>query len=261
MISRFGKVAAAALLLALAACGGGAAPAPSVSTPPDIHIPPFAKRPTSRSRARRRCRSPIGEWRAFGQKLCDLVPNTKAPGQPRARRGAMAAGRRVLVARARLRRARRGLDRPPRRQRHRVPARPGRRVRLVGGVRRLCHAHGRGRPAVSLFVEPQRLHQRRAHPAGPCGQRSAARPIRAAIGRPHLHVARQQPGAVRGFAGGALPRPLRHRRRAQPRRARRDRRQRRQRGVDERACRSAPTAVSSALPAPWSTPTIRGLSR
>ncbi len=70
MISRLGRAVAAALLLALAACGGGGAvTAPSVSTPPDIHIPPFAKRPYQPFSREAAVQIAYREWRAFGQKL------------------------------------------------------------------------------------------------------------------------------------------------------------------------------------------------
>ena len=70
MISRLGRVVAAALLLALAACGGRRRRRrPSVSTPPDIHIPPFAKRPYQPFSREAAVQIAYREWRAFGQKL------------------------------------------------------------------------------------------------------------------------------------------------------------------------------------------------
>jgi hypothetical protein len=68
MISRAAGAIAAALLLALSACGGGTAPGPSAGLPPDIHIPPFAKRPYAPFSRDAAVQIAYREWRAFGQK-------------------------------------------------------------------------------------------------------------------------------------------------------------------------------------------------
>jgi len=72
MISRF---VAAGLLLLLAACGGTAT-APVAATPPDIHIPPFAKRPYEPFSREAAVQIAYREWRAFGQ---SLVTSPSAP--------------------------------------------------------------------------------------------------------------------------------------------------------------------------------------
>jgi len=69
MTSRAAGAIAAALLLALSACGGSTAPGPSAGLPPDIHIPPFAKRPYQPFSRDAAVQIAYREWRAFGQKL------------------------------------------------------------------------------------------------------------------------------------------------------------------------------------------------
>jgi hypothetical protein len=68
MVSRLGRVWAVALLAALSACAG-AAPVTTPGAAPDIHIPPFAKRPYQAFSRDAAVQIAYREWRAFGQKL------------------------------------------------------------------------------------------------------------------------------------------------------------------------------------------------
>ncbi|HWB49777.1 MAG TPA: DUF2272 domain-containing protein [Stellaceae bacterium] len=67
MRQRLKFVASAIAPLLLAACAG--APAPPATLPPDIHIPPFAKRPYEPFSRMAAIQIAYREWRAFGQKV------------------------------------------------------------------------------------------------------------------------------------------------------------------------------------------------
>ena len=171
---RIGRLMRPGLLLLFVLLSACAAP----PTPPDAHVPPFARVPYQAFSRDAVVAIALREWRLFGSPVDDNPPGTYRPAtpqdKPERQQGywqrigeywwlAMNAGSPEVR-----------LDRQARRQRCRVSRQRGRHLRVVGCLRLLRHAHRRRRAAVPLFRQPLRLHQRR-HGADRRGWLIAAR--------------------------------------------------------------------------------------
>ena len=126
----------------------------------DIHIPPFARWPYQRFSREAAVQIAYREWRAFGQPV--VVPNTDCRSTMSAPRACGSGSANIGGSACRLGElADQGFTGMHDQNGRVFPAGRGRQFRLVGGLYRLCDAHGRGGAPLPVFADPFRLHQRR----------------------------------------------------------------------------------------------------